>query len=143
MSQKSALDDLLDISTARLQPWNMSKQLVDQRQRRAFRVRKRIRGTAERPRLTRVPQPQAHLRAGDRRRSRQDAGRGQHRSTRSCRGKLKYGGNKDAAQAVGKAIAERAMAAGIKQVCFDRGAYQYHGRVAALADAAREGGLSF
>ena len=58
-------------------------------------------------------------------------------------GKLKSGGNQDAAQAVGKAIAERAIAAGIKAVCFDRGPYRYHGRVAALANAAREGGLSF
>ena len=58
-------------------------------------------------------------------------------------GKLKSGGNQTAAQAVGKAIAERAIAAGIKAVCFDRGAYRYHGRVAALANAAREGGLSF
>ena len=56
---------------------------------------------------------------------------------------MKYGGNKTAAEAVGKAIAERAMAAGVKQVCFDRGSYKYHGRVAALADAAREGGLEF
>ncbi len=54
-----------------------------------------------------------------------------------------YGGNKTAAQAVGKAIAERALAAGIKEVAFDRRDYQYHGRVAALADAAREAGLVF
>ncbi len=58
-------------------------------------------------------------------------------------GKLKSGANQDAAQAVGKAIAERAIAAGIKAVCFDRGPYRYHGRVAALANAAREAGLSF
>jgi large subunit ribosomal protein L18 len=58
-------------------------------------------------------------------------------------GTLPYGGNRTAAQAVGKAIAQRAMAAGVKQVAFDRGACQYHGRVAALADAAREAGLSF
>jgi large subunit ribosomal protein L18 len=58
-------------------------------------------------------------------------------------GSLKYGGNRTAAQAVGKAIAERAIAAGIKQVAFDRGACQYHGRVEALALAAREAGLSF
>jgi len=50
--------------------------------------------------------------------------------------------NKDAAAVVGKAIAERALAAGVKQVRFDRGHYRYHGRVAALADAAREAGLS-
>ena len=59
------------------------------------------------------------------------------------RGGMKYGGNKAAAEAIGKAIAERALAAGIKQVCFDRGHYLYHGRVAALADAARKAGLSF
>ena len=54
-----------------------------------------------------------------------------------------YGGNKTAAQAVGRAIAERLKAAGVIQVAFDRGAFQYHGRVAALADAAREAGLQF
>ena len=58
-------------------------------------------------------------------------------------GKLKTGANKDAASEVGKLIAERAIAAGVKAVVFDRGGYQYHGRVAALAAAAREGGLSF
>lgn len=58
-------------------------------------------------------------------------------------GQLKTGANKTAAQAVGKAIAERAIAAGYKAVCFDRGPYRYHGRVAELANAAREGGLSF
>lgn len=51
--------------------------------------------------------------------------------------------NKDAAKAVGKAIAERAVAAGISDVAFDRSGYRYHGRVAELADAAREGGLKF
>lgn len=57
--------------------------------------------------------------------------------------KDKNGANKDAASTVGKMIAERAIAAGVKTVVFDRGGYQYHGRVAALATAAREGGLSF
>ena len=56
---------------------------------------------------------------------------------------VKYGGNKAAAQAVGRAIAERALAAGIKDVAFDRREYQYLGRVAALAEAAREAGLNF
>ena len=59
------------------------------------------------------------------------------------KGKLKTGANKDAATEVGKLIAERAIAAGVKEVVFDRGGYMYHGRVAALATAAREGGLSF
>ena len=56
---------------------------------------------------------------------------------------LKGTGNVDAAKAVGKAIAERAQAKGVKQVVFDRGGYLYHGRVKALADAAREAGLKF
>ena len=53
------------------------------------------------------------------------------------------GGNVDAAQAVGKMVAERAIKAGVEEVIFDRGAYIYHGRVKALAEAAREGGLKF
>ncbi|MEK6239718.1 MAG: 50S ribosomal protein L18, partial [Planctomycetales bacterium] len=56
---------------------------------------------------------------------------------------VKYGGNKDAAAAVGKALAGKATQQGLKQVVFDRRDYRYHGRVAALADAAREGGLEF
>jgi large subunit ribosomal protein L18 len=55
----------------------------------------------------------------------------------------KSGANIEAAKAVGKLVAERASAAGVKEVVFDRGGYLYHGRVKALADAAREGGLSF
>jgi large subunit ribosomal protein L18 len=56
---------------------------------------------------------------------------------------LKTGADKAAAAAVGKLVAERALAAGVKEVVFDRGAYIYHGRVKALAEAAREGGLAF
>jgi large subunit ribosomal protein L18 len=59
----------------------------------------------------------------------------------ALRGQLKYGGNCQAAAAVGKAIAEKALEAGIKAVRLDRGHAKYHGRVAALADAAREAGL--
>ena len=55
----------------------------------------------------------------------------------------KSGANKAAAEAVGKLVAERALKAGVKEVVFDRGGYLFHGRVKALADAAREGGLSF
>ena len=54
-----------------------------------------------------------------------------------------YGGNKEAAKAVGKLVAEKALDKGIKEVVFDRGGYLYHGRVAELADGAREGGLEF
>jgi large subunit ribosomal protein L18 len=62
---------------------------------------------------------------------------------KEMRAGLKTGANVEAAKAVGKALAERASAKGIKQVVFDRGGYLYHGRVKALADAAREGGLEF
>jgi len=62
---------------------------------------------------------------------------------KAMRDKLKSGGNKDAASAVGKLVAERATKAGVEEVVFDRGGYIYHGRVKALADAAREGGLKF
>jgi large subunit ribosomal protein L18 len=62
---------------------------------------------------------------------------------KDMRGSLKTGANIEAAKAVGKRLAERAAAKGIKEVVFDRGGYLYHGRVKALADAAREGGLSF
>jgi large subunit ribosomal protein L18 len=56
---------------------------------------------------------------------------------------LRSGADKDAASAVGKLVAERALAAGVSLVVFDRGSYLYHGRVKALAEAAREGGLAF
>jgi large subunit ribosomal protein L18 len=62
---------------------------------------------------------------------------------KDMRGSLKTGANIAAAKAVGKLLAERATAKGVKEVVFDRGGYLFHGRVKALADAAREGGLSF
>ena len=62
---------------------------------------------------------------------------------KDVRSKLKTGADKAAASVVGKVIAERARDAGVEQVIFDRGSYLYHGRVRALADAAREGGLQF
>jgi large subunit ribosomal protein L18 len=62
---------------------------------------------------------------------------------KELKGKLKTGANLDAAKEVGKLIASRAVAKGVKAVVFDRGGYMYHGRIKALADAAREGGLAF
>jgi large subunit ribosomal protein L18 len=62
---------------------------------------------------------------------------------KEVRGQLKHGGNKKAAEEVGKRIAAKAKDKGIEAVAFDRGGYRYHGRVKALADAARAGGLKF
>ena len=113
-----------------------------QRQRRRWRVRKRLRGSADRPRLS-VTRSLKHIGVQV-----VDDETGKTLASASSQEKeisasVKYGGNCDAAAAVGREIAQRAAAAGIKAVCFDRGSYKYHGRVAALADAAREGGLQF
>lgn len=62
---------------------------------------------------------------------------------KDLKGSLKTGADKNAAAAVGKLVAERAIKAGVKEVVFDRGAFLFHGRIKALADAAREGGLKF
>ncbi|MBM3528926.1 MAG: 50S ribosomal protein L18 [Alphaproteobacteria bacterium] len=62
---------------------------------------------------------------------------------KDMRGGLKTGANVDAAKAVGKLVAQRALEKGVKDVVFDRGSYLFHGRIKALADAAREGGLNF
>jgi large subunit ribosomal protein L18 len=62
---------------------------------------------------------------------------------KDLRTSLKTGADKAAAAMIGKLVAERALQAGVKEVVFDRGSYLYHGRIKALADAAREGGLSF
>jgi large subunit ribosomal protein L18 len=118
------------------------KKINLRRQRRCFHVRNRVRGTQERPRLS-VDRSLKHISCqviDD------SAGRTLvSASTRDkdLRAQVPYGGNKEAAKVIGRAIAEKAKQAGITQVCFDRGTSRYHGRVAALADAAREAGLSF
>ncbi len=116
--------------------------LLRQRQRRRFRVRKDIRGTAERPRLS-VFRTHKHIYA-----QLIDDTTGRTLASASSldkqlRDDLGFGGNRQAAEVIGRAVAERAQAAGVKKVCFDRGAFRYHGRVAALADAARAAGLEF
>ncbi|REJ67562.1 MAG: 50S ribosomal protein L18 [Planctomycetota bacterium] len=121
---------------------NHERAIRRQRQRRRFRVRKRLRGTAERPRLT-VFRSNKHIYAQlvDDLAGKTLVSAG---STEKEIGKsIASGGNKDAAALIGKTIAERAKAAGLTNVMFDRGHCKYHGRVAALAEAAREGGLSF
>ncbi|MGI9176516.1 MAG: 50S ribosomal protein L18 [Pirellulales bacterium] len=119
-----------------------SRTILRQRQRRQFRVRRSIHGTTERPRLT-VFRSHKHIYAQV-----VDDSTGRTLASASSmdtalRAGVGFGGNKQAAEAIGKAVAERARAAGVKQVCFDRGPFRYHGRVAALADAARAAGLEF
>jgi large subunit ribosomal protein L18 len=110
--------------------------------RRRRHVRKHVRGTSERPRLT-VFRSSKHIYAqlvND-----LDGVTVAEASTRGkdVKGSLKYGGNKAAATAVGKKLAETAKAQGITRAAFDRGHYRYHGRIKALADGAREAGLQF
>jgi large subunit ribosomal protein L18 len=112
------------------------------RRRRHYRLRRRVTGTPARPRLA-VFRSLKHIYAqiiddADGRTlaaaSTMDAG---------LKGQLKTGGDLDAAKAVGKLVAERGKEKGVSQVVFDRGGFAYHGRVASLADAAREAGLDF
>ena len=106
--------------------------------RRHARVRNKISGTAECPRLN-VFRSNSHIFA----QIINDENGTTLVSSSSLSLKLKNGGNIEAAKAVGEDIAKKAVKAGIKEVVFDRGGYQYHGRVEALADAARENGLDF
>lgn len=110
------------------------------RLRRHQRVRKNISGTAEKPRLN-VYRSLNHIYAQV-----IDDVKGHTLVSASSLDKEfggKYGGNREAAKEVGMMVAKKAVEKGIKQVVFDRGGYVYHGRVAALADGAREGGLEF
>ena len=114
------------------------KQLL--RVRRHRRVRKRVTGTAERPRLA-VFRSNKHISA----QVIDDVSGRTVASASTVEADLRgpSTGNKDAAAKVGRLVAERAKAAGVSRVVFDRGGFLYHGRVAALADAARENGLEF
>ena len=108
-------------------------------ERRSNRVRNKVQGTSERPRLS-VFRSSKHIYA-----QLIDDMTGVTLEAASTAGKAggKYGGNVTAASEVGKKLAEAAKAKGINKAAFDRGHYRYHGRVKALADAAREGGLQF
>ena len=120
----------------------MASRKQELRERRHLRVRKHVNGTSERPRLA-VYRSEHHIYA-----QLIDDTVGQTVAAASSldkglRGEHKYGGNVGAAKAVGKLVAERAIEKGVKKVVFDRGGFAYHGRVAGLADGAREGGLEF
>jgi large subunit ribosomal protein L18 len=106
------------------------------RQRIHARIRAKLSGTGERPRLN-VYRSLNHIYAQV-----IDDQTGQTLVSASTI-KLKTGGNVAAAKEIGKAVAEKAVEKGIKKVVFDRGGYLYHGRIKALADAAREAGLEF
>lgn len=106
------------------------------RQRIHSRIREKMSGTAERPRLN-IYRSLNHIYAQV-----IDDQKGETLVSASTI-KMKNGGNVAAAKETGKAVAEAAVAKGIKRVVFDRGGYLYHGRVKALADAAREAGLEF
>jgi large subunit ribosomal protein L18 len=112
------------------------------RLRKHIRVRKKISGTKDRPRLN-VFRSLNHIYAQV-----IDDKAGNTIVSASTldgtlKGKVKNGGNKEAAKRVGQLIAQRALEAGIREVVFDRGGYLYHGRVKELADGAREEGLKF
>ena len=109
------------------------------RQKRHLRARNRVAGTAERPRLN-VFRSLAHIYAQV-----IDDEKGMTLAAASSLDKdfEGFGGNIEAAKKVGAAIAKKALEKGISEVVFDRGGYIYHGRVKALAQAAREGGLKF
>src|SRR5579864_7479701 len=104
------------------------------------RIRHRVHGTGERPRLA-VFRSLKHIYAQviDDRKGHTVAAA----SSNEKKSGVANGGNLAGAKEVGKLIAERAKAGGVKKVVFDRGGYLYHGRIKALADAAREGGLEF
>lgn len=108
------------------------------RQRRHARVRNKVAGTAECPRLN-VFRSNSHIFA----QIIDDENGTTLVSSSSVELKIKNGGNAESAKLVGADIAKKATAKGIKAVVFDRGGYQYHGRVAALAESARENGLEF
>ena len=108
------------------------------RQRRHARVRNKVAGTAECPRLN-VFRSNSHIFA----QIINDENGTTLVSTSSVELKIKNGGNAEGAKLVGADIAKKAAEKGIKAVVFDRGGYQYHGRVAALAESARENGLEF
>jgi large subunit ribosomal protein L18 len=121
---------------------NQQKLVQTRRLRRQRRVRNRLFGTPDRPRLA-VFRSSKHIYAqmiND-----QSGTTLVSASTMDpdVKAQAKYGGNKTAAALVGRVVAERAKQAGIDKICFDRRSYKYHGRVAALADAAREAGLKF
>src|SRR5215468_5485654 len=117
--------------------------VADRTQRRTAKVRRNVRAAASgRARLS-VFRSSKHIYAQVIDDTKGETLASASSMEKDMRGQLKTGANIDAAKAVGKLVAERASAKGVKDVVFDRGGYIFHGRIKALADAAREGGLNF
>ena len=121
---------------------NVSKERRDARKKRQVRVRKKVSGSVERPRLC-VFRSSKHIYAQIIEDVTGKTLVAASTVAKATGDSVKYTGNVEAAKAVGKQIAEKALAKDIKQVVFDRNGFLYHGRVKALADAAREAGLTF
>ncbi len=120
----------------------MSANKEEARKKRHFRVRKKVSGTPEKPRLN-VYRSVKHIYvqliddySGTTLVAASSA-------DKELKGKISTGGNVEAAKTVGQLVAKRASDKGVKKIVFDRGGYLFHGRIKALADAAREGGLEF
>jgi large subunit ribosomal protein L18 len=121
---------------------NHHRLVQTRRLRRQRHVRNRMSGTTQRPRLA-VFRSSKHIYA---QMINDETGTTLVAASTmepDIKAQVKYGGNKAAAKVVGRVVAERAKQAGIDKICFDRRSYKYHGRVAALAQAAREAGLQF
>ena len=120
----------------------MALNRIERRRRIHYRIRKHVNGTAEKPRMVVFrSNKQIYVQVIDDEQGRTlvAAASNDKALVAECKGKTGI----EAAAIVGKAVAERALQAGITTVCFDRGGYLFHGRVKSLADAAREGGLKF
>ena len=120
----------------------MALNRIERRRRIHYRIRKHVSGTAEKPRMVVFrSNKQIYVQVIDDEQGKTlvAAASNDKALAADCKGKSGI----EAAAIVGKAIAERALQAGITSICFDRGGYLFHGRVKSLADAAREGGLKF
>ena len=120
----------------------MALNRIERRRRIHYRIRKHVNGTAEKPRMVVFrSNKQIYVQVVDDEQGKTlvAAASNDKALAAECKGKTGI----EAAAIVGKAVAERALQAGITTVCFDRGGYLFHGRVKSLADAAREGGLNF
>ena len=120
----------------------MALNRIERRRRIHYRIRKHVNGTAEKPRMVVFrSNKQIYVQVIDDEQGKTlvAASSNDKALAAECKGKSGI----EAAAIVGKAVAERALQAGITAVCFDRGGYLFHGRVKSLADAAREGGLKF